>query len=169
MAGLVLLDATSDAGLEELASAYTTTVPRLDEALAASRPGTPVVTMPTGTSPEVMMAFTPEILCGVKGEFKALDREIKANTLQGGAGSLGDLALVVIRRGKMSNPPTQADLDHRSGQETLVALSSNSVLITAENSGHTISLDEPLVVADAVRRVIEAFDKHQPLSDHGKS
>jgi pimeloyl-ACP methyl ester carboxylesterase len=158
VAGLVLLDATSDAGIEELVFAYEATVPRLDEAIAASRPGTPVVTMPVGTSDEVIMAFTPEILRGVRTEFGALDRRISEGSLLSQGVSLGDLPVVVIRRGRMSNPPTQADLDHRSGQETLLALSSNSILITAENSGHAISLDEPLVVADAVRKVIEAFD-----------
>ena len=59
LAGLVLLDATSDEDFDELAAAAATTVPQLDAAIGSSRPGVPVIGMPAGTSPEVVMAFTP--------------------------------------------------------------------------------------------------------------
>ncbi|HYE42740.1 MAG TPA: alpha/beta hydrolase [Caulobacteraceae bacterium] len=163
VAGLVLVDATSDRNFGELEAATAATVPQIDAALASSRPGVPVVGLPPGTSPEVSMAFTPEILRGVKTEFEALGRLPPAMKQPGGFGTLGDLPLIVIRRGKASQPPSEADLNHRAGQEALAALSTDSVLVTAENSGHTIPLDEPQVVADAVRRMIDAVRTKKPL------
>jgi pimeloyl-ACP methyl ester carboxylesterase len=116
-----------------------------------------VIGMPAGTSAEVQMAFTPEVLRGVKAEFEALGRLGPATLPPGEPGALGDLPLIVIRRGRTMSPSSEADLNHRQGQEDLAALSSNSVLIVAENSGHTIPLDEPQVVADAVRRLLDAL------------
>ena len=46
------------------------------------------------------MAFTPEILRGVKTEFEALDRLPAEMKRPGGFGDLGDLPLIVVRRGK---------------------------------------------------------------------
>lgn len=69
------------------------------------------------------MAFTSEILRGVKTEFEVLE----------------------------------ADLRHQRVQEILAKLSTASTLIVAEKSGHTIPLDEPAVVADAVRRMLDSF------------
>jgi pimeloyl-ACP methyl ester carboxylesterase len=164
VAGLVLVDATSERDVTELEAARAVVVPQIDAALAGSRPGVPVVGMPPGTSAEVVLAFTPEILRGVKAEFEALGRLPAAMRRPGGLGRLGDLPLIVIRRGKTAQPPSAADVGHREGQEALAALSSNSVLIVAANSGHTIPLDEPQVVADAVRRMLDAQRSGGPLS-----
>ncbi len=120
--------------------------------------------MPAGTSPEIVLAFTPEVLRGVKVEFEALDRLAAEMKQPGGFGALGDLPLIVIRRGKAAQPPNANDVAHREGQEALAALSSNSVLIVATNSGDTIPLDEPQVVADAVRRMLESLRTGVALS-----
>lgn len=156
VAGLILLDATSDEDFDELAAAAAATIPQLNAAIGASRPGLPVVGMPAGTSPEVVMAFTPELLRGVKTEFEALDRLPAEMKRPGGFGDLGHLPLIVVRRGKTAQPPSEADLRHQRVQENLAKLSTNSALIVAQNSGHTIPLDEPGVVADAVRRMLDA-------------
>lgn len=154
VAGLVLLDSTSDEDFAELAAAAATTIPQLNAAIASSKPGVPVIGMPVGTSPEVVMAFTPEILSGVKVEFEALDRLPEEMKQVGGFGGLGDLPLMVIRRGKTSQPPSEADLNHQRIQENLAKLSTRSSLIVAKNSGHTISLDEPAIVAEAIRSML---------------
>ena len=156
VAGLILLDATSDEDFDELAAASAAVIPQLDAAIGSSRPGVPVIGMPAGTSPEVVMAFTPEILRGVKTEFEALDRLPVEMKRPGGFGDLGDLPLIVVRRGKTEQPPSEADLRHQRVQENLAKLSKDSALIVAQNSGHTIPLDEPGVVADAVRRMLDA-------------
>ncbi|HLA63367.1 MAG TPA: alpha/beta hydrolase [Rhodothermales bacterium] len=165
IAGLVLLDATSDEDFGELDEARDGIVHQLDMAISSSTPGQPVVGMPLGTSPEVVMAFTPEILRGVRGEFEALDRLPEEMRRPGGFGDLGDLPLIVVRRGKTEQPPSEADLRHRRVQENLASLSTNSVLVVAENSGHTIPLDEPGVVADAVRRMLAAVQTGARLSE----
>jgi pimeloyl-ACP methyl ester carboxylesterase len=157
VAGLILVDATSDEDFDELAAAGAAVIPQLDAAIGSSRPGVPVIGMPAGTSPEVVMAFTPEILRGVKTEFEALDRLPAEMKKPGGFGNLGDLPLIVVRRGKTEQPPSEADLRHQRIQENLTKLSTNSELIVAQNSGHTIPLDEPGVVADAVRRMLDAL------------
>lgn len=165
VAGLILLDASSDEDFDELAAARAAIVAKLDAAIGASRPGVPVIGMPAGTSPEVVMAFTPEILRGVKTEFEALDRLPVEMKRPGGFGNLGDLPLIVVRRGKTEQPPSEADLRHQRVQENLAKLSTDSALIVAQNSGHTISLDEPTVVADAVRRMLDALRTSARLAD----
>lgn len=162
VAGLVLVDATSERNFPEIEAAREATISQIDAALAASQPGVPIIGMPAGTSAEVHMAFTPEVLRGVKAEFEALGRLEAATRPPGAPGALGDLPLIVIRRGRTMSPPNEADLNHRQGQEDLAALSSNSRLIVAENSGHVVPLDEPQVVADAVRRMFDALNSPNP-------
>jgi pimeloyl-ACP methyl ester carboxylesterase len=116
VAGLILLDATSDEDFDELAAASAAIIPQLDAAIGSSRPGVPVIGMPAGTSPEVVMAFTPEILRGVKTEFEALDRLPVEMKRPGGFGDLGHLPLIVVRRGKTEQPPSEADLRHQRVQ-----------------------------------------------------
>jgi pimeloyl-ACP methyl ester carboxylesterase len=154
--GIVLLDATSDEDFAELAAAAAVTIPQLDAAIASSRPGQPVIGLPAGTSAEVVLAFTPEVLHGVKVEFEALDRLPAEMKRPGGFGDLGALPLVVVRRGKTSSPPSEEDRKHQRVQENLVKLSRNGSMVVAENSGHTVPLDEPAVVADVVRRILDA-------------
>lgn len=167
VAGVILLDATSDEDFDELAAARDATVSQLDAAIGASKPGIPVIGMPAGTSPEVVMAFTPEILRGVKAEFEALDRVPAGMKRPGGFGNLnlGDLPLLVVRRGKTEQPPSAADLNHQRIQENLAKLSTNSALIVAQDSGHTIPLDAPGVVADAVRRMLDALRNGSRLTN----
>lgn len=159
VAGLILLDASSDEDFAELAAARDAIMSKLDAAISSSRPGEPVIGMPAGTSPEVVMAFTPEILRGVKVEFEALDRLPAEMKRPGGFGDLGNLPLIVVRRGKTEQPPSKDDLRHQRIQENLAKLSKKGSLIVAQNSGHTIPLDEPGVVADAVRGMLDTL-KH---------
>ena len=44
----------------------------------------------------------------------------------------------------------------------MAGLSSNGLLMVAENSGHTIPLDEPQVVAEAVGKVMQAIRSGRP-------
>ncbi len=164
VAGLVLVDTTTDRHAAELAQARISVVAQLDAAIAASRPGTPVIGFPAGTPAETMMAFTPEILRGVKVEFLALDSALPNLSAEMARGRLGAVPLLVVRRGKTAQPPSDEDRNHREGQEALLALSSNSAMIVAEHSGHTIPLDEPQVVAAAVRRMLDAIRAGRPLS-----
>lgn len=54
-------------------------------------------------------------------------------------------------------------VQHDRGQADLATLSSNSRRITATSSGHHIHLDEPDLVIDAIRQVIDAVRSKMPL------
>lgn len=78
---------------------------------------------------------------------------------------LGDKPLVVLlARPEVGDPPPgisddewkRANEEKRRQKVGLTNLSRNSKLIVAERSGHHIQLDEPQVVTDAVRSVVEA-------------
>lgn len=155
--GLVLVDTTTERNFIEVDAARTSVIAQIDATLAVARPGVPVIGFPAGTPAEMQMAFTPEILRGVRAEFEALGQLTPDLRPSSAAGALGDLPLIVIPRGRTMSPPSEDDLNHRRGQEELLALSSNSTLIVAENSGHTVPLDEPQVVADAVRALIASL------------
>jgi hypothetical protein len=53
------------------------------------------------------------------------------------------------------------------GQTRLAALSTNSLLIPANNSNHMIQIDEPELVVDAIRRVHAAARNKAQLADDG--
>jgi len=87
----------------------------------------------------------------------ALNRE--GDTLRGlgGAGSLGDLPLVVIRHAiPFPGPAAALEAGWEEGQHRLAALSSRGRLVVATHSNHMVQNDEPELVIDAIRRVVEA-------------
>lgn len=85
---------------------------------------------------------------------------------------LGNLPLVVLLpKGGYGRPPRGVDADEwkrfneekRQQKMDFTNLSHNSKLIFAENSGHHIQLDEPQVVIDAVRLIVETTRQHKAL------
>ena len=92
----------------------------------------------------------------------------------GGFGKLGDLPLIVIRRGKelsdhdaatMGMTLEQLEQAWKAGQVRLAALSENSDLIVAESSEHLVPLTEPGLVADEIDRVVDAVRRHIPVKE----
>src|SRR5215470_2629213 len=94
--------------------------------------------------------FFPEELDSLYSE-----REKSKNPL--GAMPLIVLTSTVSEYGS-ADEQTRARLseDHKRLQADLLTLSSNSKQIFAEKSGHHIQLDEPSLVVDAIRQVVEA-------------
>jgi len=92
-------------------------------------------------------------------------------------GRLGDIPLVVIRRGTgiPVNAPqlrypgaisaSEFDRLELEGQQRLVRLSTNSELVVAENSGHAVNFDRPELVVDEIRRVVLAVRTGKRLSE----
>ena len=84
---------------------------------------------------------------------------------------LGNLPLLILPPKSYGNPPPGIDADEwkRFNEGKLrqkmdfVNLSHNSKLIFAENSGHHIHLDEPQLVIDAVRLIVETSRQHKAL------
>jgi len=88
----------------------------------------------------------------------------------GGGGSLDDLPLAVITHGQpFPGPFSILEKGWGDGQKRLAALSTNSLLIRANNSNHMIQVDEPGLVVDAIRRVHEAACNKVRLAGDGPS
>jgi pimeloyl-ACP methyl ester carboxylesterase len=82
-------------------------------------------------------------------------------------GSLGSLPLAVITHGQPFPGPfaiLEKNWDH--GQMRLAQLSTDSVLVRAENSNHMIQQDEPDLVVDVIRRVHVAVRNQTRLADN---
>jgi pimeloyl-ACP methyl ester carboxylesterase len=72
---------------------------------------------------------------------------------------LGDMPLIVLTRGiagEDERANRQLLEDHDRLQIDLVSLSSNSKQIIAKQSGHHIQLEEPALVVDAIKQVVNA-------------
>lgn len=157
VAAMVLVEASPETlifapGSDESRKA---TVAKISQGLANATSDQPVVPMPAGTPAEVQLAFTPAVLRAVKQEYEAIDLAPEEWRGEGGYGHLGTMPLTVIRRGKTANPPSEADINWQSFQQSLLKLSTNSEIIVAEKSGHVVPYDEPEVVAEAVFKLLE--------------
>jgi pimeloyl-ACP methyl ester carboxylesterase len=87
-----------------------------------------------------------------------------------GVGSLGDLPLAVITHGQPFPAPFFIlEKGWSEGQARLAGLSTNSLLIQANNSNHMIQIDEPGLVVDAVRRVHAAARNKAKIAHDGSS
>lgn len=164
VAGIVLVDSTPQLdGTPEATARRAEAVRQIDAGLKDAKPGQPIIPLPAGTPPDAGLAFTPEILRAVKEEYLAIARSLPDNAPATKEQALGDLPLIVVRRGRTAEPPSAVDIGWRGLQEQLPKLSRNSLLIVAEKSGHVIPFDEPAVVADAVRQIFDARRTGKPL------
>jgi pimeloyl-ACP methyl ester carboxylesterase len=75
------------------------------------------------------------------------------------ASSLGNVPLIVLAAGQN----VEHDPVWQEAQEQLGRHSSNSKLIIASGSGHYIHWEQPRLVVDAIRQVVEAARVHQQL------
>ncbi len=71
-------------------------------------------------------------------------------------GDLGDLPLMVIRAGDRPADDWPPEAEWRQVQALLAGLSTQGVELVAEASGHYVQLDQPEIVVEAIRRVVEA-------------
>ena len=82
----------------------------------------------------------------------------ESNSLLRAAAPLGDKPLVVVASAQ--------SIDHlpfwKEAQETMAGLSSNSHLIVA-SSGHAVHFEQPALVVESIRQVVEAARTGQPL------
>ena len=84
-------------------------------------------------------------------------------------GSLGNIPLTVIRHGIpdlfASMPADQAEQAEQAWQELqgdLAELSSNSQLLIAQKSGHAIQIDQPSLVVETIRQMVESVRQFSP-------
>jgi pimeloyl-ACP methyl ester carboxylesterase len=97
-------------------------------------------------------------------DLASLGRVPASRRVSAGEGSLGSLPAIVITHGlPFPGPFAVLEKGWGEGQEHLAALSSDSVLIVAENSNHMVQHDQPELVVDAIRRIHTAVSKRIPL------
>jgi pimeloyl-ACP methyl ester carboxylesterase len=163
VAGMVLVDArseyvdanTSPAEVQAFQQAITAQASQFRVArslglvrlIGASLWGGPA--MPRETRTEGMLLQTSQRSVDAQTA-EGLERAVDDVQLQA-APSLGDRPLIVLAAGQnMAQTPYWA-----AAQRRQAALSSDGRLIIAEGSGHYIQWDQPTLVIDAVRQVIE--------------
>jgi pimeloyl-ACP methyl ester carboxylesterase len=79
---------------------------------------------------------------------------------------LGSMPLIVLTRGSLGYdndldvPLAELDAERKALQADLARLSTNSKQIVALKSGHNIQYDDPDLVIDAIRQVVEAARHH---------
>jgi pimeloyl-ACP methyl ester carboxylesterase len=109
---------------------------------------------------DAVVAANPKHLLAAAAEIRDLPAT-RAQMVAADITSLGDRPLVVLRHGReqpMMGPPevTQAlEETFTRLQEQTARLSTNGRLIVAEESGHAIHLEQPDLVVDAIRQVVE--------------
>ena len=84
---------------------------------------------------------------------------------------LGDLPLIVLAGAKdrmssreMSREERELHQEKASEQEDLARLSSNSRFVADPTSGHHIYVENPALVVDAIRDVVDAVRSKKPLA-----
>jgi pimeloyl-ACP methyl ester carboxylesterase len=93
-------------------------------------------------------------------DLASLDRVPAPRRVSATEGSLGSLPAIVITHGlPFPGPFAVLEKGWAEGQEHLAALSTDSVLIRAENSNHMIQHDQPELVVEAIRRIHTAVSK----------
>ena len=102
------------------------------------------------------------LLLGVRANPEGVDLTASLKLI-GAAGDLGGLPLTVITAGRPGLLPfIDRDIGERLAgswlelQRDLVRLSSAGVHVIAEESGHCVQCDQPGLVADVIRRMVEA-------------
>jgi pimeloyl-ACP methyl ester carboxylesterase len=121
-----------------------------------------MVDVPDGFTPADFAALKamiarPDFFRAMVDDPAALSRVKPDDRRSGGFGaSLGDKPLVVLEHGqKFPGPAAVLEDGWTDGQKRLAALSTRSELIVAAKSNHMIQSDEPQLVVDAIRRVVE--------------
>jgi pimeloyl-ACP methyl ester carboxylesterase len=107
----------------------------------------------------------PQEFAAAADDLASLRRANRSLKEPSGLGLLGNLPLVVVTHGQpFPGPFAVVENGWREGQKRLAALSSDSVLIVAQKSNHMIHLDEPNLVADAIRSVLNSALSGIPLN-----
>lgn len=118
--------------------------------------------LPPEARDEVLrFGFRPGTLRAIRDEFRSLEES--ARQVREEAGSLDSLPLRVLRAGKPGpmapgvSPEVAREIGElaAAAQEELARLSTRGRLITAGESGHEIHIDEPGLVVQAVREVVD--------------
>ena len=100
------------------------------------------------------LSVRPDFFRAMRDDPVALSRQPETLRTLGGAGSLGEIPLIVITHAlPFPGPAAVLEDGWREGQHRLAALSTRGELIVAERSNHMVQSDQPDLVINAIRRV----------------
>jgi len=100
------------------------------------------------------LSVRPDFFRAMRDDPVALSRQPETLRALGGAGSLGEIPLIVITHAlPFPGPAAVLEDGWREGQHRLAALSTRGELIVAEHSNHMVQSDQPDLVINAIRRV----------------
>ena len=186
VAGIVLLDARHEAINSKMPPAWkkmeTAGKGMYQFMLLASRVGALNLLgkiMGEKAAPPIVMKLPPEIRTTYlevgfqpkyfQANLDELAASAESDKQLSATGSLGNIPLTVIRHGIpdlfASMPAEQAVQAEKIWQELqtdLSKLSSNSQLIVAEKSGHGIQIDQPSLVVEAIRQIVNTVRGASP-------
>jgi pimeloyl-ACP methyl ester carboxylesterase len=98
-------------------------------------------------------------------EFRSMEEIAAAMEGLGAPGLLDGKPVAVVSHGvPFTGQFSVLEEGHMDGQRQLAALSSNSRLVIAGKSGHAVPMEEPELVLDIIRRVVEAVRSRTPLA-----
>jgi pimeloyl-ACP methyl ester carboxylesterase len=171
VAGLVLIDSLEEGWVFAPAGKkYATQTVAVMESLAARREARPerspgggpqLAGLPSELAAQVGALATASYYRTVAAENRAVLETSEDMARTAGFGSLGDLPLLVIRRGRPeSGMNAVLEPGWPEAQARLLSLSTRSRALIAERSGHMVMLDEPDLVAGAVRDLLNEL--HHP-------
>ncbi|NOX52290.1 MAG: alpha/beta hydrolase [Gammaproteobacteria bacterium] len=118
--------------------------------------------IPKGLSAEMRHAIVtefsrPSFYVATANELEAYFSTPNKRREAGGFGSLGSTPLTVVTHGKpLKGPQAFLEKGWKDAQHRLVSLSSNSKLVIAEQSGHAIGLDQPDLVIELIKKMLES-------------
>lgn len=153
VAGVVLVDSMSPKQVTESLSNKLALVSSLEAALARVGVGQLLVKLPAfaqsippGQEAYYPLLFRPQTFQTTANEY----RELPASATEAAVvTSFGDLPLIVLTAELNNNPGWP------EWQNELLQLSSNSQHLIAENSGHSIQVDEPDAAVSAILKMVE--------------
>lgn len=155
VAGLVLVEPSEEGfnGSAENVARVTTATRMMGLAVTAAQNGqdVPQLRVPNGP-PEQAVALRASVFRAGQDDMQAMSTLPQEFARLGAPWSLGDTPLVVITRGKPDPGFDNAAWSAAHGR--IAALSTRSIRITAENSGHNVHMDRPDLYAEAVKQVL---------------
>jgi pimeloyl-ACP methyl ester carboxylesterase len=159
IAGVVLIESSEEQvnALPENVADSKVTAAQLGFAANALAAGidVPQLRPPTGPS-EQEIALRESVVRAGQDDMRAMGDIAGELQRAGGLGRLGRTPLVVVTRGKPDRSWSPAQSQRwEDAQTRLAALSSRSLRLTAQTSGHSVHYDQPEIFGEAVQRVIE--------------
>lgn len=163
LAGIVLVEPSAEEfnGRPQNVARVKATVQLLTGAVQAAEAGVdvPQLRVPNGPANQAV-ALRASVYRAGQDDMAAMGGIPEEFARIGPLGSLRDVPLVVVTRGKRDPGMSDADtLAWRAAHAQLATLSTRAVHVTAENSSHNVQWDQPELFAEAVEQVLALAKK----------